>query len=53
MSNFKKLLQEGKVMYQLVLDIEQHSVRNVTPGKKTKSRSNCIPLGMHRSVKTS
>lgn len=34
MSNFKKLLQEGKVMYQLVLDIEQHSVRNVTPGKK-------------------
>lgn len=53
MSNLKKLLQEEKVLYRQVLDLEQHSVRNVTPGKKIKSRSNCIPLGMHRSVKTS
>lgn len=36
MSNFKKLLQEGKVMYQLVLDIEQHSVFAV------QNRISCI-----------
>jgi hypothetical protein len=40
MSTIEKLLQGTQVEWQ-------HSVRNETFGKKTKSRSNCIPSVMH------
>lgn len=36
-----------------LLDLEQHSVRNVTLGKTTTTRLNCSPLGMHPLLKTS